>query len=129
MTSRISSDPAGKTLHRQPVPSATRIGNMIFSSAISGMDRETGEFPEDAEQQIINCFDNMRAVIEAAGGTLEDIGKIVVLIRDRKQRDILNVHWLKAFPDEHSRPVRHAAGAPGAAEMVIQMEFIAVVAG
>ena len=126
---RISSDPAGKTLHRQPVPSATRIGNMIFSSAISGMDRETGEFPEDAEHQIINCFDNMRAVIEAAGGTLEDIGKVVVLIRDRKQRDILNVHWLKAFPDEHSRPVRHAAGAPGAAEMAIQMEFIAVVEG
>lgn len=127
MTSRVSSDPAGQTLHRQPVPSATRIGNMIFSSAISGMDRETGEFPEDAEQQIVNAFDNMRAVVEAAGGTMEDIGKVTVLIRDRKQRDILNVHWLKAFPDEHSRPVRHAAGAPGAAEMVIQMEFIAVV--
>lgn len=100
---------------------------MIFSGAISGMDRTTGEFPDDAEAQIVNAFANMRDVIEAAGGRLEDIGKVTVLIRDRKQRDILNVHWLKAFPDPHSRPVRHAAGAPNAPEMVVQLEFIAVV--
>ena len=127
MTSRVSSDPSGQPLHRQPAPSATRIGNIIFSGAISGMDRETGEFPDDAEQQIINAFDNMRAVIEAAGGTMEDIGKVTLLIRDRKQRDIVNVHWVKAFPDPHSRPVRHAPGAPNAPEMIIQLEFIAVV--
>ncbi len=126
MTQRVSTDPAGKPLHRQPVPTVTQIGNMFFSSAIGGMDRETGEFPESPEEQIANAFDNMRASLDAAGASLEDVGKVTLFLRDRAMRNIVNRHWLEAFPDEHSRPVRHAAGAPGAAEMVIQLEFIAV---
>ena len=126
MSKRISTDPAGKPLHRQPVPTVTQIGNLFFSSAIGGMDRQTGEFPEDPETQIANAFDNMRASLEAAGAGLEDVGKVTLFLRDRSMRDIVNRYWLEAFPDEHSRPVRHAAGAPGAAEMIIQLEFIAV---
>ncbi len=129
MSNRVSTDPDGKPLHKQPVPTVTRIGNMFFSSAIGGMDRQTGEFSEDPEIQIANAFANMRAALEAAGASLEDVGKVTLFLRDRAMRNVVNRYWLEAFPDEHSRPVRHAAGAPGAAEMVIQLEFIAVKTG
>ncbi len=126
MSKRVSTDPDGKTLHRQPVPTVTQIGDMFFSSAIGGMDLQTGEFSDDPETQIANAFANMRAALRAAGAGLEDVGKVTLFLRDRSMRDVVNRYWLEAFPDEHSRPVRHAAGAPGAAEMVIQLEFIAV---
>ena len=90
------------------------------------MDLQTGEFSDDAETQIANAFKNMRLSLEAAGASLEDVGKVTVLLRDRAQREIVNRYWLEAFPDENSRPVRHAFGAPAAAEMAIQLEFFAV---
>ena len=126
MSKRVSSNPPGKPLHRQPVPTVTRIGDIFFSAAISGMDLKTGEFAADAETQIANAFTNMRLSLEAAGASLEDVGKVTVLLRDRTQREIVNRYWLEAFPDENSRPVRHAVGAPQAAEMAVQLEFIAV---
>jgi enamine deaminase RidA (YjgF/YER057c/UK114 family) len=126
MPKRVSTNPPGKPLHRQPIPTATRIGNIIFSSAIGGMDLQSGEIPEDAQTQIANAFINMRLSLEAAGASLEDVGKLTVALRDRGLRETVNRYWLEAFPDEDSRPVRHAVGAPQAPEMAIQLEFIAV---
>lgn len=126
MSKRVSTNPPGKPLHRQPVPTVTQIGDIYFSAAISGMDLKTGEFSADAETQIANAFTNMRLSLEAAGASLDDVGKVTVFLRDRAQREIVNRYWLEAFPDENSRPVRHAVGAPAAAEMAVQLEFIAV---
>ena len=126
MSGRVSSNPPGKPLHRQPVPTVTCIGDIYFSAAISGMDLQTGQFSDDADVQIAHAFKNMRLALEAAGAGLDDVGKVTVLLRDRAQREIVNNYWLEAFPDGNSRPVRHAHGAPAAAEMAIQLEFIAV---
>ena len=127
MKHRQAGHPKGKSLHKQPIPTVTRVGNMIFSSAISGMDLATGETPADAEQQIANAFANVKASVEEVGGSVGDIGKMTVFLADRKMRDIVNKHWLAMFPDEHDRPVRHTLGAPGAADFIIQIEFIAVI--
>ena len=127
MSRRRSAHPPGKPMHKQPIPTVARVGNMIFSSAISGTDLKTGEVPSDPEAQIRNAFANMKASVEAVGGTVADIGKLEVLLKDRNMRDIVNKYWLEMFPDEHDRPVRHTGGAPGAADFVIQLEFIAVV--
>jgi 2-iminobutanoate/2-iminopropanoate deaminase len=126
MAKRFSTHPPGKPMHRQPIPSVVRIGNMIFSAAIPGIDRTTGEVPADPEAQIALAFENMKATVEAAGGTVADIAKVDVALKDRSMRDIVNKYWLAMFPDENDRPVRHAVGAPGAADFVIQLEFIAV---
>jgi enamine deaminase RidA (YjgF/YER057c/UK114 family) len=127
MAKRRSDHPAGKPLHQQPIPSVCRVGNMIFSGAISGIDRTTGELPPDAETQIANAFDNLKACVEVAGGTLGDIGKLTVFLADRDQRTIVNKHWLALFPDEHDRPARHTVGGALPGGYVIQMEFVAVV--
>ena len=52
-------------------------------------------------------FANVRRVIEAAGGTPDDIVKMTVWITDRALRPIMNKHWVEMFPDPHSRPARH----------------------
>lgn len=36
--------------HNAPIPMGAKIGNMVFSSAISGRDPETGKLPEDPDR-------------------------------------------------------------------------------
>ncbi len=112
--------------HKFPVPNASRIGNMVMSGSISGIDPKTKVMPDDLAGQCVNMFGNMKSVIEAAGGTTDDIIKVTVFIRDRNNRGPLNDEWVKMFPDEHSRPARHAQLLPAEGPSLIQCDFVAV---
>jgi 2-iminobutanoate/2-iminopropanoate deaminase len=128
MAKRKSIELGELPLHQgQPFPAAVRIGNMIFSSAISGLDRATKKVPDDAMAQIRNAFANVKSIIEAAGGTTGDIAKVQVFLKDRDMRPMVNEEWVKMFPDPHDRPVRHTVGGPLPGNYVIQLEFVAVV--
>ena len=52
-------------------------------------------------------FANVRRVMDAAGGSADDIIKMNVWITDRALRPIINKYWVEMFPDPHSRPARH----------------------
>lgn len=127
MANRKSINIPGVKLHNQPFPGATRVGDMVFSSAVPGMDQETGTVPDEAEAQIRNAFANIKSLVEQAGGTTEDIAKVQVFLQDRDMRPMVNEIWLQMFPDEDSRPVRHTIGGPLPANYIIQLEFVAVV--
>ena len=112
--------------HGVPIPNGAKIGNVIFSSAISGKNTETGKLPPDPDEQAEVMFHNLRKFMELAGGTPENIGKITVFLRDEKYRDSINKAWLKMFPDEHNRPARHAVKADLRGEVLFQIEVMAV---
>ena len=126
MQHRQGAHPKGKAMHKQPFPTVTRVGNVIFSSALSGTDLSTGELPKDAEKQIEHAFANVKACVEEVGGTVGDIGKMVVYLADRNMREVVNKYWVAMFPDEHDRPVRHTIGGELPGGFIIQIEFIAV---
>ena len=42
------------------------------------------------------------------GGTVDDIIYVLLLLKDRNTREYVDKHWLLTFPDEDSRPARHA---------------------
>jgi 2-iminobutanoate/2-iminopropanoate deaminase len=113
--------------HPQPFPTAVRVGNMIFSSAVGGHDPATREAPDGKEAQIAQAFANVRKIVETGGGTVGDISKMVVYLKDKKDRELVNAEWIKMFPDENDRPVRHTVAAELPGKLVIQLEFIAVV--
>jgi enamine deaminase RidA (YjgF/YER057c/UK114 family) len=116
----------GLPQHRHPIPTAVKIGQMVFSSAIAGQDPETGSTPPEPERQVQLAFENVRRVVKAAGGTTDDIAKMTVFLKDMKYREYVNQEWLKMFPDEDNRPVRHAIKADLPGENVVQLEIIAV---
>src|SRR5436853_7372531 len=64
--------------HTNPIPGASRRGPFVVSGAIGGTDPETGKIPEDLDAQCAQMFANVRRLIEAAGGTPEDIVKMTV---------------------------------------------------
>jgi enamine deaminase RidA (YjgF/YER057c/UK114 family) len=125
MSTRESIEIEGVRLHEQPFPAAVRKGDMVFSSAVPGMDVQTKRVPDDPQAQIRNAFDNVVTLIENAGGTLEDVVKVQVFLQDRDMRPMVNEIWERLFPDEHSRPVRHTIGGPLPNNYVIQIEFVA----
>ncbi|MBV8700128.1 RidA family protein [Bradyrhizobium sp.] len=113
--------------HSNPIPNACRIGNLVMSGVILGRDPETGEMPATLEAQCGNMFAHMKATVEAAGGTSDDIIKMTVWLQDRSQRAPVNAEWLKMFPDEHSRPARHALQMDMEGGALVQCDFVAVI--
>lgn len=112
--------------HKNPIPNAARIGNLVMSGIINGVDPETGEVAEGMEAQCRFLFAHVRSIVEAAGGTTDDILKITVWMRDRSRREALNREWLAMFPDEASRPARHSLQADLEGRLEIQCDFVAV---
>ena len=54
-------------------------------------------------------------------------GPLGLLAQDRTQRAPVNVEWLKMFPDEHSRPARHALQMDMENGALVQCDFTAVI--
>jgi enamine deaminase RidA (YjgF/YER057c/UK114 family) len=118
------------TQHVNPIPNACRIGNLLVSGAIGGIDPETGKLPGTVAAQCTNMFRNLRAIVEAGGASTDDIIKLTVYLRDRSDRTALNAEWVKMFPDEDSRPARHSQQLPAdSGAILVQCDFMAVIGG
>jgi 2-iminobutanoate/2-iminopropanoate deaminase len=115
-------------IHANPIPTAARTGNMLYTSVIGGRDLETGQVPADAEQQAVNAFAILTRVLERAGATAGDVTQVKVYIKEPGVRQLVNQAWLDMFPDEQSRPARHTVVDEDLGAMV-QIEAIAVVQG
>ncbi|MFT0546470.1 RidA family protein [Allopusillimonas ginsengisoli] len=112
--------------HKNPIPAACRIGNMVYTGSILGTNAETGEYGETLEEQCLWMFENIDRIIRAAGGSPESIIKVTVWMKDRTQRKAVNVEWLKMFPDANSRPARHTMDAALDGGKLIECSFVAI---
>ena len=116
-------------LHANPIPEAVRIDNVVYSSAISGVDPATMKAPDDLESQVKLCFQHMKELLESVDASLDDIVKLEVSMTDSspQMRAVLNKYWLETFPDPEDRPARHTSQGPLSNNYLIQFEFVAVV--
>jgi 2-iminobutanoate/2-iminopropanoate deaminase len=113
--------------HVNPIPNACRIGNILISGVINGIDPATGKVAPTLDEQCAFMFRHMRRIVEAGGGTTDDIIKMTVWMKDRSQREPLNREWLKMFPDEKTRPARHAIQGDRESAFLVQCDFMAVI--
>jgi 2-iminobutanoate/2-iminopropanoate deaminase len=114
-------------VHKNPTPAACRIGDIVYSGGIHGFDPETmATSSEGMDKQCELMFSHVRTIVEAAGLTTDDIIKITILMKDRSQRDMVNPHWVKMFPDPANRPTRQAVQADLQGGMLVQCDFVAV---
>ncbi len=112
--------------HQAPIPMGARIGNIVYSSAISGIEPQTKSPPQDPDKQAEALFRNIRTFMKQAGGTPDDIIRMAVYLKEESYREAINKEWLKMFPDEHSRPARHAIKIELRGEVLFQIELVAV---
>ena len=66
-----------------PYSQATRTGNLVFLSGQTPLDPATGNLVEgDIAVQARQAFDNIKAVVAAAGGTMDDIVRVGLYLTD-----------------------------------------------
>jgi 2-iminobutanoate/2-iminopropanoate deaminase len=109
-----------------PIPVASVVGNLLVSGGINPVDPATGAVPEETDEQVAVAFANVRRVLDAAGGTTDDIVKCTVFVQDKAIRPIIDKHWVEMFPDPASRPARHTLNADLPGHTRLQLEITAV---
>lgn len=107
-----------RIIHTQAAPAAVGpysqavaapAGQLVFLSGQIGLVPETGVMvSEDFETQVRQAFANMQAVIEAAGGRLENIVKLTLFLTDLKQFHIVNSIMAELIPEPF--PARSTVG-------------------
>ena len=74
-----------------PYSQAVQRGGMVFLSGQIPLDPATGLLVEgDIEAQARRAFDNLQAVCEAAGGSLDDVVRLGLYLTDLGQFGIVN---------------------------------------
>ena len=118
----IKSDKLGS--HNNPIPTGVVIGNVILPSVISGAGPDG--ISDDPEEQIRQAFENLRNVMEAAGGSTDNVGKVIFYLKDFSHRALVNNEWIAMFPNEDDRPARHVMQIDVQGKTIIQMDVIGV---
>ncbi len=97
-------------------------GGWLFISGQIPLDPETGEMVEGGfKEKARRVLENLKAVVEAAGGSLEDVVKVTVYLADISRFSEFNEVYQEYFQDNKpARVVIQAAALPKGAEVEIE---------
>ena len=87
---------------------AIKIDNVVYLSGQIGLDPYSMELVDGIEAQIRRVFDNLKAVCEAAGGSLADIAKLNIFLTDLGNFQLVNQIMGEYFTQPY--PARAALG-------------------
>ncbi|HYV19024.1 MAG TPA: RidA family protein [Verrucomicrobiae bacterium] len=112
-----------------PYSQAVRNGPFLFLSGQVGLDPETKALvPGGLEAETTRVFENIKAVLEAAGASLDQVMKTTVFLTDMKDFQAMNAIYARVFGD--ARPARstvQVAALPLGAR--VEIEAIAMLEG
>jgi 2-iminobutanoate/2-iminopropanoate deaminase len=80
-----------------PYSPGIKMGNWLFISGQGPMDPETKKIPEEFKDQVGVTLENIKGIIEAAGGTMENIVKTTVFLKDMNNFNKMNRIYQKYF--------------------------------
>ena len=95
---RRSINPSELKPHKNPIPMACLVDNILMTSAIQGHDPKTGKFPIDKIHQIKLAFDALGSILLEANATPEDVVKIDLFFKDKNDRALVNPCLLYTSP-------------------------------
>jgi len=105
-----------------PYSQAVRVGNLLFISGQVPLDPETGRLVEGSfEEQARRVLENIKAIVEAAGGTMDDIVKVTVYLKDLGRYKEFNMVYAEFFKGGYpARVVIEASRIPLDAELEVE---------
>ena len=109
-----------------PYSQAIKSGNLLFCSGQIGIDPAVGKLVEGGVvPQAEQVFKNIRAVLEAAGATMDNVVKATVFLKDMADFKTVNEIYAKQF--EPPFPARSAVAVKDLPLYVdIEIEVIAM---
>ena len=104
-----------------PYSQGIRAGNTVYLSGQLGLDPATGNLADGIDAQAHQVFRNLRAVAEAAGGKLDDMVKLTILMADladfAKVNEIMTTYFKAPYP---ARATYQVAALPKAAKLEVE---------
>lgn len=126
MSRRRSIEVEGFSHGAQPIPAASRVGGLIMTGGVYGLDPATGRIPDDVAEQARLMFANLKRILAAGDASLDDVARMTVYVKVPEARSAVNTQWLAAFPDPASRPARHTLQNDQLpANMLVQCDAVA----
>ncbi|MBL8511441.1 MAG: RidA family protein [Betaproteobacteria bacterium] len=100
---------------------AVKVGNTVYLSGQIPLDPQTMQLVVGFDHQVRRVFDNLKAVCEAAGGSLADLVKVNVYLTDlahfAKVNEIMASYISEPYP---ARAAIGVASLPRGAEIEIE---------
>jgi 2-aminomuconate deaminase len=91
-STRKAPDPVGL------YPHARRVGNLLFLSGVGPREPGTNKIPQGIEAQCHSVFKNVRAILEEAGASWEQLVDVTVYLTDMKNDfPTYNKLWAEYF--------------------------------
>lgn len=105
---------------------AILVSNTLYLSGQIGLDPYSMELVDGIEAQIRRVFDNLKAVCEAAGGSLADIAKLNIFLTDLSNFQLVNQIMGEYFAQPY--PARAALGVSSLPKgALVEMDGIVVI--
>ena len=105
---------------------AVKVGNTVYLSGQIPLDPQTMELVEGFEEQTVQVFENLKAVIEEAGGSFKDVVKLGIFLTDlshfAKVNEIMGRYFQQPYP---ARAAIGVAALPKGAQ--VEMDAILVI--
>jgi 2-iminobutanoate/2-iminopropanoate deaminase len=96
MKKEIKTDQAPQALG--PYSQAVEVNGFIFASGQIALDPATGELnPGDCAAQTRQVLSNLKAVMEAAGSSMDQVVKCTVFLQDMNDYTVMNEVYAKFF--------------------------------
>lgn len=109
-----------------PYSQAVKVGNTVYLSGQIGLDPATMQMVDGIEAQIVRVFENLLAVANASGASLNDLVKLNIFLTDLGHFALVNEIMARYLTQPY--PARAAIGVaalPRAA--LVEMDGIIVV--
>lgn len=105
-----------------PYSQAVRVGDTVWMSGQIPLDPATGQLVEGGfEAQVNRAFSNLKAVAEAAGGSLADCVKLTLFLTDLAQfpkvNEIMQQYFAQPYP---ARSTIGVASLPRGAQFEVE---------
>ena len=98
----------------------------LFTSGQLPIHPVTGEVPSSIEEQTVQVLDNLKAIIEAAGTTMDNVVKCTVYIQNMSDFAVMNQIYSTYFPN--NPPARACVEISKIAKnALVEIDAIAVV--
>ena len=104
-----------------PYSQAVQSGRTVYLSGQIPLDPATGQLVEgDIATQARRVFDNLRAVCEAAGGSLDDVARVGIYLMDLEDFAAVNAVMAEAFTaPSPARSTIQVSGLPRGARVEV----------
>jgi len=107
-------------------PQAVVANNFIFISGTPGFDPVTGKLSDSFEEQAMQCFINIKTMLEEMGSRMDKVVKTTVFMVSGNEFSILNKVYAAIFPE--NAPARSTPQVmPFPAGILISVECVALV--